>query len=105
MQAKCSPLAANSTSIRPRRVAMRSGDERQLFGDNFGARDPTPGEIASNFTDKVLGNWDTAHIIKIPEKSKSLMGVNAQPIKHDADLTLLTDKEIDLLKNQVPGWR
>jgi 4a-hydroxytetrahydrobiopterin dehydratase len=53
----------------------------------------------------VLGNWDTAHIIKIPDKSKSLMGVNAQPIKLDADLTLLTAKEIDLLKNQVPGWR
>jgi 4a-hydroxytetrahydrobiopterin dehydratase len=31
---------------------------------NFGARDPTAGEIASNFGDKVLGNWDTEHIIK-----------------------------------------
>jgi hypothetical protein len=31
---------------------------------NFGARDPTAGELASNFSDKVLGNWDTEHIIK-----------------------------------------
>ena len=31
---------------------------------DFGARDPTPGELASNFTDKVLGNYDTAHIIR-----------------------------------------
>lgn len=31
---------------------------------NFGARDPTAGELASNFSDKVLGNFDTSHIIK-----------------------------------------
>ena len=31
---------------------------------DFGARDPTAGEIASNFSEKVLGNWDTAHIIR-----------------------------------------
>jgi 4a-hydroxytetrahydrobiopterin dehydratase len=31
---------------------------------DFGARDPTPGEIESNFTDKVQGNWDTEHMIK-----------------------------------------
>lgn len=31
---------------------------------NFGARDPTAGETESNFTDKVLGNADTSHIIR-----------------------------------------
>ena len=31
---------------------------------NFGARDPTVGEIESNFTDRVLGNADTSHIIR-----------------------------------------
>ena len=31
---------------------------------NFGARDPTAAEIESNFSDKVQGNWDTAHVIK-----------------------------------------
>ena len=104
MQVKCPfSLAASS---RPRAsLVVRSGDERQLLGDNFGARDPTPGELASNFSDKVLGNYDTAHIIKIPDKSKALMGVTAQPIKPDAELVLLEDKEIDLLKNQVPGWK
>ena len=30
----------------------------------WGARDPTAGEIGSNFSEKVLGNWDTAHIIR-----------------------------------------
>jgi hypothetical protein len=31
---------------------------------DFGSRDPTPGELASNFSDKVVGNWDTSHIIR-----------------------------------------
>ncbi len=35
-----------------------------LSAQDFGARDPTAGEIASNFTDKVLGNADTSHIIR-----------------------------------------
>jgi hypothetical protein len=34
------------------------------LSQDFGARDATPGEIASNFGDKVLGNYDTEHIIK-----------------------------------------
>lgn len=38
--------------------------ERALLGENFGARDPTAGEVASNFADKVLGNFNTEHIIK-----------------------------------------
>lgn len=31
---------------------------------DIGARDPTAGEIESNFGDKVLGNYNTEHIIK-----------------------------------------
>jgi len=31
---------------------------------DFGARDPTAGELGSNFGDKVLGNYNTEHIIK-----------------------------------------
>jgi 4a-hydroxytetrahydrobiopterin dehydratase len=31
---------------------------------DFGARDPTAGEIGSNFGENVLGNYDTEHIIK-----------------------------------------
>ena len=56
----------------PPHTCMSSGGGRcallgyTAFGilQDFGARDPTPGELASNFTDKVLGNWDTAHIIR-----------------------------------------
>ena len=31
---------------------------------DWGARDPTAGELASNFSEKVLGNWDTEHLIR-----------------------------------------
>jgi hypothetical protein len=31
---------------------------------DWGARDPTPGEIGSNFGEKIVMNWDTEHIIK-----------------------------------------
>jgi hypothetical protein len=30
----------------------------------WGARDPTAGELESNFSEKTLGNWDTSHIIR-----------------------------------------
>lgn len=35
-----------------------------LLIQDFGARDPTPGEIGSNFGEKIVMNWDTEHIIK-----------------------------------------
>lgn len=38
--------------------------ERALVGENFGARDPFAAEIESNFGEKVLGNYNTEHIIK-----------------------------------------
>ena len=31
---------------------------------DFGARDPTAGEVGSGFGSKSLGNWDTAHVIR-----------------------------------------
>jgi hypothetical protein len=31
---------------------------------DFGARDPTAGELASGFSEKVLGNYDTDHVIR-----------------------------------------
>lgn len=31
---------------------------------NFGARDPFAGEIETNFGEKVLGNYNTEHLIK-----------------------------------------
>ena len=33
------------------------------------------------------------------------MGLSAHSIKPDADLIVLQGKELELMKNQVPGWR
>jgi hypothetical protein len=44
-------------------VDFATSDEL-LAPQNFGARDPTAGELGSNFGEKVLGNYNTEHIIK-----------------------------------------
>ena len=31
---------------------------------DFGARDPFAAELESNFSEKVIGNYDTEHIIR-----------------------------------------
>lgn len=35
-----------------------------LCSQEFGARDPTAGEIGSGFGNKPLGNYDTSHVIR-----------------------------------------
>lgn len=41
--------------------------QRDIMGD-FGARDPTAGELESNFADKTIGNFDTEHILRMPQE-------------------------------------
>lgn len=80
--------------------------ERSLFGENFGARDPTPGELASNFSEKVLGNYNTEHIIKPPDAMKQFLGLTARRCQdNQGKLELLTSELVDRLRQQVPGWR
>lgn len=37
---------------------------RTVCLQDFGARDPTVGELATGFGEKTLGNYNTEHIIK-----------------------------------------
>ncbi|CAI5501194.1 unnamed protein product [Closterium sp. Naga37s-1] len=46
-------------------LVVRASDERFDIGD-YGARDPRPSELESQFGDKVLGNADTEHRILLP---------------------------------------
>lgn len=58
-------------------IISRGGD-----GD-FGARDPFPAEIESNFGDKVLGFKDTEHKILIPNVAAlSLAQLKCEPLSH-----------------------
>ncbi|RZS21904.1 hypothetical protein BHM03_00054612 [Ensete ventricosum] len=77
------PSSSHSASWRSRR---RRGHLRplaqgaDLLGD-FGARDPFPEEIESNFCEKVLGNTDTMHRILIPNISAlSLAQMSCEPV-------------------------
>lgn len=63
----CRMVPALRTPVQRRIVKAHSGlqpMEKAMFGDNFGARDPYAAELESNFGEKVLGNWNTDHIIK-----------------------------------------
>ncbi|KAL6657008.1 hypothetical protein ACP70R_004788 [Stipagrostis hirtigluma subsp. patula] len=72
-----------------------------ILGD-FGARDPFPEEIASNFGEKTLGDVDTLHRILIPNLSAlSLARVPLQP--GPAPLLALDDAK--RLLHKVVGWR
>ena len=70
-----------SWSSRTRRGHLRLlAQGADLLGD-FGARDPFPEEIESNFCEKVLGNTDTMHRILIPNISAlSLAQMSCEPI-------------------------
>ena len=48
------------------RSSLRTDDRKEVAAhlQDFGARDATAGEVESNFTDRVLGNADTSHIIR-----------------------------------------
>ncbi|KAL5209654.1 hypothetical protein ABZP36_005277 [Zizania latifolia] len=71
-----------------------------LLGD-FGARDPFPEEIESNFGEKVLGNVDTLHRILIP--TLSVLSFARLPL--DPNPALVDAADARLLLHKVVGWR
>lgn len=94
-------------AARPRRSVARSAydEAAKMFGEDFGARDPTRGEIETNFSDKVWFNWNTEHIIKPPESMKRVMGMSSKDCMPVEDLELLEESEIAKIKTQALGWR
>eukprot|EP01024_Parvocaulis_polyphysoides_P031164 TRINITY_DN28237_c1_g2_i1.p2 TRINITY_DN28237_c1_g2~~TRINITY_DN28237_c1_g2_i1.p2 ORF type:complete len:206 (-),score=23.32 TRINITY_DN28237_c1_g2_i1:256-873(-) len=94
------------TRVRRTRCVIRSqiDFERNLFGENFGARDPFVGEVATGFGEKPLGNMNTEHIIKPPDKMKEHLGLLSRQCQN-VELTKLDEKDITRMRNQVPGWK
>ncbi|RZC86616.1 hypothetical protein C5167_029965 [Papaver somniferum] len=77
------------------------GDD--MLGD-FGARDPFPAEIESQFGDKVLGSGNTEHKILIPNISAlSLSSQESTPL--DPSQPPLTKQVAQQLLRKVIGWR
>ncbi|GJN33178.1 hypothetical protein PR202_gb21746 [Eleusine coracana subsp. coracana] len=71
-----------------------------LLGD-FGARDPFPAEIESNFGEKVLGNVDTMHRILIP--TLSVLSIARLPLEPNPAPLAVDDAR--RLLHKVVGWR
>ncbi|TVU23123.1 hypothetical protein EJB05_11092, partial [Eragrostis curvula] len=71
-----------------------------MLGD-FGARDPFPAEIESNFAEKTLGDTDTLHRILIP--TLSVLSLARLPLEpHPAPLAV---DDARRLLHKVVGWR
>eukprot|EP01025_Chloroclados_australasicus_P019499 TRINITY_DN20645_c0_g1_i1.p1 TRINITY_DN20645_c0_g1~~TRINITY_DN20645_c0_g1_i1.p1 ORF type:complete len:227 (+),score=17.54 TRINITY_DN20645_c0_g1_i1:73-681(+) len=91
-------------SLRRGQLATARAGNPEFFGEDFGARDPFAAEIESNFCEKVLGNWDTEHLIKAPDSIGAFVGLAAKSCS-DATAAPLEERERERLRNQVPGWR
>eukprot|EP00775_Hariotina_reticulata_P004129 gene4129-4376_t len=81
------------------------GFEKAMFGEDWGARDPTPGELGSNFGEKIVMNWDTEHIIKPPDAMGEHIGLRSRKCRAPEETQLLDDTLRERLRQQVPGWR
>ncbi|QDZ20294.1 transcriptional coactivator/pterin dehydratase [Chloropicon primus] len=100
------------SSRNPRLVAMKAGGDLGQGGGSLqekveGAREAYAGEVETNFAENTLGNPDTEHIKKPPEKIKEIIGLAKKrciPCE-GKDIKALTESEADLLRKQVPGWK
>ncbi|KAH7659208.1 Pterin 4 alpha carbinolamine dehydratase protein [Dioscorea alata] len=105
------PLRRRSSSFPCSPTLRRGGDRNRgvlaMGGDflgDFGARDPFPAEIESNFCENIVGNWGTEHKILIPNLAAlSLAQQSCQPISPSQPP--LPFEEAEKLLRKVVGWR
>ncbi|CAI5458377.1 unnamed protein product [Closterium sp. Yama58-4] len=86
-------------------LVVRASDERFDIGD-YGARDPRPSELESQFGDKVLGNADTEHRILLPSGITEVAGLaarNCAPLP--AGTQPLAEPGARELLKRVVGWK
>ncbi|KAL3159510.1 hypothetical protein ABBQ38_009928 [Trebouxia sp. C0009 RCD-2024] len=107
-------LRSQAQYARPQQLCGCHRHKRQLIvkaqgreDGEFGARDPTAGEIGSGFGLKPLGNADTSHIIRVPEGMKKHLGLAAKKCVpcEAGKAKALTDVEVNSIQNQTPGWQ
>ena len=97
---------AHRTSLRCY-AGLDGNTEKALFGDNFGARDPYAGEIESNFGEKVLGNYNTEHIIKPPDAMAELTSLSKKKCVpcEGGNVPAVGEEDKERLRKQCPGWK
>jgi len=96
--------------VRANGGVSREAEQMAGLGGDFGARDPTAGEIGSNFGTSTLGHADTDHIVKASgkgaKKLKDMTMLKNRPIQElpaDATACTLTDEEI--YRKQCVDWK
>ncbi|XP_008794861.1 probable pterin-4-alpha-carbinolamine dehydratase, chloroplastic [Phoenix dactylifera] len=95
-----SSLSRRTRRGRRLRPLAMGGD---LLGD-FGARDPFPAEIESNFCENVVGNVDTEHRILIPNLSAlSIAQMSCELVSPSQPP--ISRKDAEKLLKKVVGWR
>lgn len=77
------------------------------FLQDFGARDPFASELESNFCEKVLGNFNTEHIIRPPDAMGEITGLKNKKCLpcEGGKVPKLEENEVNRLRSQCPGWR
>ena len=96
--------------VRANGGVSREAEQMAGLGGDFGARDPTAGEIGSNFGTSTLGHADTDHIVKASgkgaKKLQDMTMLKNRPIQElpaDATACTLTDEEI--YRKQCVDWK
>lgn len=110
----CLPLVCLPGGLRRRRRPLTRSPAHPLTrpstperAQDFGARDATAGELESNFSEKVLGNFDTEHVIRPPEQMGDLIGLKNKRCEscEGGAVALLDEAEVNRLQLQCAGWR
>ena len=73
----------------------RSAEDLAGLGGDFGARDPTAGELESNFNAKSIGEADTEHFNKVPEGMEEFTSL------HTRSCVALTSEDVPCEESQA----
>lgn len=76
-----------------------------LFGEDFLARKPYEYETAMNYGERPLGNASTEHVVKVPDKCLTIVGLASKQCAIDGSSDPLDMDTIYRLRHQIPGWR
>ncbi|XP_050221671.1 probable pterin-4-alpha-carbinolamine dehydratase, chloroplastic [Mercurialis annua] len=94
----------HGVSVLTRNSRMKTRATAGDFLGDFGARDPFPEEIESQFGDKVLGSFNTEHKILIPRLSAlSLAQQECTPLSPLQPP--MSKEDAQLLIRKVIGWK
>ncbi|KAA0055083.1 hypothetical protein IC582_022134 [Cucumis melo] len=92
-----------TTLLRRSRRSVTVSVGTDILGD-FGARDPFPAEIESNFGDKVIGYSNTEHKILIPN-ARALALSQQECVPVSSLQAPMAEDEAKMLLKKVVGWK